>query len=126
MTEGKCEGETGLGSCYWPNTGEAKWQGTSVYDKACVTIQKPAKIIVTPIGGQGFIFGRGNQQISPNVIRKVGRRNILIVSPSEKLNALQGEPLLVDTGEPEVDQMLSGYLPVIVGYHDKVIYRVAC
>jgi predicted polyphosphate/ATP-dependent NAD kinase len=86
---------------------------------------QPAKVIVTPIGGQGFIFGRGNQQISPSVLRKVGRRNIIIASPSEKLNALQGEPLLVDTGDAEVDQMLAGYLPVIVGYHEKVIYRVA-
>jgi predicted polyphosphate/ATP-dependent NAD kinase len=86
---------------------------------------QPARVIVTPTGGQGFIFGRGNQQISPDVIRRVGRENILIVSPSEKLNALQGEPLLVDTGDVEVDQMLAGYLPVTVGYHEKVVYRVA-
>lgn len=86
---------------------------------------QPAKIIVTPIGGQGFIFGRGNQQISPKVIRKVGRENIIIVSLSEKLNALQGEPLLVDTGEPDVDEFLSGYFPVVIGYHEKVVYRVA-
>ena len=86
---------------------------------------QPAKIIVSPIGGQGFIFGRGNQQISPKVIRKVGRENIIVVSLSEKLNSLQGEPLLVDTGEPEVDEILTGYLPVIVGYREKVIYRVA-
>ena len=86
---------------------------------------QPAKIIVTPIGGQGYIFGRGNQPISPKVIQMVGRENILIVSSSEKLNALQGEPLLVDTGEPDVDEMLAGYLPVVVGYREKVVYRVA-
>jgi len=85
---------------------------------------QPAKIIVTPIGGQGFIFGRGNQQLSPRIIRKVGRENILVVSLSEKLNALKGEPLLVDTGEPDVDEMLAGYLPVIVGYREEVVYRV--
>jgi predicted polyphosphate/ATP-dependent NAD kinase len=87
--------------------------------------QGPARIIVTPIGGQGFIFGRGNQPISPKVIQKVGRENILVVSLSEKLNALQGEPLLVDTGDPEVDQILAGYLPVLVGYRDRVMYRVS-
>jgi predicted polyphosphate/ATP-dependent NAD kinase len=87
---------------------------------------RPAKIIVTPIGGQGYIFGRGNQPISPEVIRIVGRENILVVSSSEKLNALQGEPLLVDTGEPDVDGMLAGYMPVVVGYREKAIYRVAC
>jgi predicted polyphosphate/ATP-dependent NAD kinase len=86
--------------------------------------EQPAKIIVTPIGGQGFIFGRGNQQISPKVINKVGRENILVVSLAEKLNALQGEPLLVDTGDPEVDELLAGYMPVIVGYREKVMYRV--
>ena len=84
-----------------------------------------AKIIVTPVGGQGFIFGRGNQPISPKVIQKVGRENILVVSLSEKLNALQGEPLLVDTGDPMVDEMLVGYMSVVVGYREKVVYRVA-
>jgi len=87
--------------------------------------KQPTKIIVTPIGGQGFIFGRGNQQISPNVIRMVGTENIIIVSLAEKLNALQGEPLLVDTGEPEVDKLLAGYLPIVVGYREKVVYRIA-
>jgi predicted polyphosphate/ATP-dependent NAD kinase len=86
---------------------------------------QPAKIIVTPIGGQGFIFGRGNQQIAPRVIQKVGRENILVVSLSEKLNALKGEPFLVDTGDSSVDEMLAGYMQVIVGYWEKVIYRIA-
>jgi predicted polyphosphate/ATP-dependent NAD kinase len=86
---------------------------------------QPAKIIVTPIGGQGFLFGRGNQQISPHVLRKIGRGNIIVVSLSEKLNALHGEPLLVDTGEPDVDEILAGYLPVVVGYREKIVYRVS-
>jgi len=86
---------------------------------------QPAKIIVTPIGGQGFIFGRGNQPIGPRILQSVGRENILVVSLSEKLHALKGEPLLVDTGDPTVDASLAGYLPVIVGYHEKVVYRVA-
>ncbi len=85
----------------------------------------PAKIIVTPIGGQGFIFGRGNQQISPKVLRRVGRENILLVSLVEKLNALQGEPLLIDTGDLEVDAMLAGYWNIIVGYRERVVYRAA-
>lgn len=87
--------------------------------------QQPTKIIVTPLGGQGFIFGRGNQQIDPKVIRKVARENIIVVSLSEKLNSLHGEPLLVDSEEPEVDQILVGYMTVVFGYRDKVIYRIA-
>lgn len=84
----------------------------------------PAKIIVTPIGGQGFILGRGNQQISPRVLEKVGRENLIVVSLIEKINALKGEPLLVDSGELGLDASLAGYLPIISGYHEKVIYRV--
>lgn len=87
--------------------------------------QRPVKVIVTPIGGQGFLFGRGNQQIGPEILRQAGQDNLWVVSLVEKLNALQGKPLLVDTGDPGVDQLLAGYLPVTVGYRDKVIYRLA-
>lgn len=85
---------------------------------------QPACIIVTPIGGQGFLFGRGNQQISPHVIQKTGRQNILVVSLAEKIIALDGRPLLVDTEDRAVDEMLAGYLPIITGYHEKLIYPV--
>ena len=85
---------------------------------------QPAKVVVTPIGGQGFLFGRGNQQIGPRVIRQVGRENIVVVSLAEKLMALRGEPLLVDTGDAAVDALLAGYLPVITGYRESVVYRV--
>jgi predicted polyphosphate/ATP-dependent NAD kinase len=83
-----------------------------------------ARIVVTPIGGQGFIFGRGNQQVSPAVLRKVGRENIMVVSTEEKLQSLGGQPLLVDTGAQDVDQMLTGYLKVITGYNERIVYRV--
>jgi predicted polyphosphate/ATP-dependent NAD kinase len=86
---------------------------------------RPASIVVTPTGGQGFLFGRGNQPISPRVIRQVGRGNILVASLPDKLNALRGRPLLVDTGDADIDQMLSGYIRVVTGYHERVIYRVS-
>ena len=68
---------------------------------------QPARIVVTPIGGQGHIFGRGNQQISPEVIQLVGRENIIPVATSEKLASFHGAPLLIDTGDSAVDSMLS-------------------
>jgi predicted polyphosphate/ATP-dependent NAD kinase len=84
-----------------------------------------AKIIVTPIGGQGYIFGRGNQQISPQVIEKVGRENIIVVGTAVKVHALGGKPLRVDTGDPAVDGMLSGYLRVVTGYREQIVYKVS-
>ncbi len=71
-------------------------------------------IVVSPIGGQGFIFGRGNQQISPEVLRRTGRDSILVVSSPEKLEELK--MLRVDTGDPDVDDMLRGYMRVLIGY----------
>jgi len=64
--------------------------------------EKTARIIVTPIGGQGFIFGRGNQQISAKVIRQVGLDNIVVAATKSKLDRLN--ILRVDTGDPELDK----------------------
>lgn len=84
----------------------------------------PAKIIVTLIGGQGHIFGRGNHQISPDVIEKAGKESITVISTKTKLKELEGRPLLVDTWDEKVNQILSGYLPVVTGYEDVVLYPV--
>jgi len=83
---------------------------------------KRAKIVVTPIGGQGFIFGRGNQQISPRVIRSVGPENIIVIATKHKIRGLSC--LRVDTGDPELDQMLRGYMRVIVDYGEECLIPV--
>jgi predicted polyphosphate/ATP-dependent NAD kinase len=75
---------------------------------------KTARIIVTLIGGQGFIFGRGNQQISPKVIRKVGLDNIAVIATENKMRNLQS--LRVDTGDPELDAALRGSITVVIDY----------
>lgn len=84
---------------------------------------KKFKIIVSPIGGQGYIFGRGNQQISPKILSPGGKENILIISTPEKIISLKGKPLLVDTGDEIVDNMLKGYYRVIVGYDETYVYK---
>lgn len=76
---------------------------------------KKAKIIVTPIGGQGFVFGRGNQQISSAVIKAVGLENIIVVSTKSKLSGLK--QLRVDTGDKKLDGLFrANNLKVITDY----------
>jgi predicted polyphosphate/ATP-dependent NAD kinase len=86
---------------------------------------KKAKIIVTIIGGQGYIFGRGNQQISPQIIRQVGKQNIIVVATKDKIASLRGKPLLVDTGDITTDNMFIGYMRVVTGYSEQSILKVA-
>ncbi|SDL28162.1 ATP-NAD kinase family protein [Halarsenatibacter silvermanii] len=76
----------------------------------------PAEIVVTVIGGQGFIFGRGNQQISDRVIRRVGEDSITIIATSHKLYSLPENKMLIDTGDQKLNEQLSGYYRVITDY----------
>lgn len=94
----------------------------------------PTKIVVTTIGGQGHVFGRGNQQLSAKVIRHVigqtminqtsGRENIIIIATNEKLRSLNKRPMIADTGDSDLDTQLSGLYTVITGYQQKTLYRL--
>lgn len=79
-------------------------------------IQGDLKIIITPIGSQGFLFGRGNQEIGPEVIRKAGKSNIIVVSTKEKIRSI--ECLRIDTGDPSLDEALKGVYRVVIGYDE--------
>ena len=75
----------------------------------------PPLLVVGVVGGQGFLFGRGNQQLSAEVLERIGRDRIVVVSSMEKIVALPRRQLWVDTGNERVDAALAGYLPVYVG-----------
>lgn len=81
-------------------------------------------LVVGVLGGQGSLFGRGNQQISADVIRKVGRDKIIVLSTMDKLVSLQSAPLRVDTGVTEVDAMLTGHIRVEVGHQRSAVFKV--
>lgn len=80
------------------------------------------RIVVTPIGGNGFLFGRGNRQFTPHVLRRVGRKGIIVVATSDKLLLL--DALRVDKGDFNLDQELSGYMEVIVGGNETIKMEV--
>ncbi|MFW6422251.1 MAG: ATP-NAD kinase family protein [Candidatus Bipolaricaulota bacterium] len=90
-----------------------------------LTVEGQTRLIVTPIGGQGHLFGRGNQQISPRVLSHLRREEIIPVATPGKIASLGGKPLLVDTGDEETDRSLCGYFPLITGYREQVMYRVS-
>lgn len=85
----------------------------------------PVKLILTPIGGQGILFGRGNHTVCHEVINLLGMANTWVVASKSKLKGLNGEPLRLDTGDTDLDRRLSGFIPVITGYEDQVLYQLA-
>ncbi|EPJ47614.1 MAG: hypothetical protein OFPII_10260 [Osedax symbiont Rs1] len=89
-----------------------------------LTENSDTKIIITIIGGQGHIIGRGNQQLSTELLERVGKENIILIATKTKLNELQARPLICDSHSESLNQKLSGVITVITGYHDKVLYRV--
>jgi len=84
-----------------------------------------ASLIVTPIGGQGYVFGRGNLQISPAVLHRIKKQDIHILATPAKIHGLTGAPLLLDTGDSDIDKILSGHYRVVTGYHQHIVYRVS-
>lgn len=89
-----------------------------------------SKLVITLIGGQGHLFGRGNQQLSPRIIRAImaqpgGVENIIIIATKAKLSALNNKPLISDTGDNALDQALAGFMTITTGYKDQVLYPLA-
>ncbi|MEQ4724402.1 ATP-NAD kinase family protein [Nonomuraea sp. B19D2] len=92
---------------------------------------KESMLVLSVIGGQGFVLGRGNQQVSPRVLDAVldgGRsgpgERLLVLATQQKLASLKGRPLLADSGDEDLDKKLGGHVQVITGYRESTIYRI--
>jgi len=94
--------------------GEVLLNDASEQDLLRLLDGKRAKLLVTPIGRQGFVFGRGNQQISPRVIEMAGLENVLILATPTKL--AETPVLHSDSGDAGLDERLCGYRKVLIGY----------
>ncbi len=80
------------------------------------------KLILSPIGGQGFIFGRGNKEFTPSIIKRVGKENVIVVATRDKMSKLPC--LRVDTGDSKLDQSLRGYIKVLIDYNEEVVVKI--
>ena len=106
--------------------GDGTLLGRDMNEKALLDLvsKSSTKIIISPIGGQGFMFGRGNQQISPDVIRRAGIENVTVVGSRSKIEALHPRRLLTDSGDEEIDRQLRGFRRVITGYREEMVVKV--
>ena len=84
----------------------------------------PSRVLVTAIGGQGHIIGRGNQQTSPRVLRAIGLEHLRVVATKRKLATLEGRPLLVDSGDVQLDASFPDVIRVWAGYKEELLYPV--
>lgn len=104
---------------------DGKLVGLDLNEKAILELldqHENAVIVITPLGGNGFIFGRGNKQFTPAVLRRVGLDNIIVVGNRDKLLKLPN--LHVDSGDPALDEEMAGYIDVIVGRGYRKTMRV--
>jgi len=105
--------------------------GVDVYQNEQVTLDVDEKkilnviknwentwIVLSPVGHQGILLGRGNQQISPSIIERVGKARIIVAATRSKLQNIEGKVLRVDTGDAKTDKMLRGYVRVITDYRE--------
>jgi len=85
---------------------------------------REASLIVGVLGGHGSLFGRGNQQISSAVIRRIRRSDIIVVASMDKLLQLSPRSVHVDTGDEALDATLAGHLPVRTAPDRSILFRV--
>ena len=106
-------------------TGEAMENATSA-DLLNLASQHTLHVLVSFTRHQGFLLGRGNQQLSAEVLHALSwKQDVTILGSRTKLATLDQRPMLVDTGDARLDQQLSGLVSVLTGYDDFLLYRVS-
>ncbi len=83
------------------------------------------RVVLSFTRGQGFLIGRGNQQLTPDLLRRLGRDSIWVLGTRTKLGSLEGRPLLMDSDDAELDAQWSGLIEIISGYQDSLLYRLS-
>ncbi|MDP2608858.1 MULTISPECIES: ATP-NAD kinase family protein [unclassified Oceanobacter] len=91
---------------------------------ALLDVYPQRQAVLSVMGGQGHIIGRGNQQFSRTVLTRIGRDNILLVSTKTKITALAGRPLVIDSGDSQFDAHWAGTMEILTGYQDRILYPV--
>jgi len=103
--------------------GELVAQDATASDLERLTTGRPARALVTCIGGQGHIFGRGNQQFSARVLLAVGREHVTVLATPHKIAGLQGRPFIADVADARAAARMTGYVKVVSGYRSEAYYR---
>jgi len=85
---------------------------------------KKIKLIVTPIGAQGFVFGRGNLQLSPKILKKIGLENIIIIATKFKISSLPKGKLRIDSRDSSFDKKFSGLHRILADFGEINIIEV--
>lgn len=84
----------------------------------------PVRIVLGVTGQQGFLLGRGNQQIGPRLIRRAGHDGLIVLATEAKLTALAQPRLWVDTGDATLDAELAGFIRVRTGRGREMMMRI--
>ncbi len=85
---------------------------------------KKVKVVLTPIGGQGFLFGRGNQQISEEILRKINKEDLIVLATKKKLHSLFDKKLYIDIDDEEVAKKFVGYIRVLTDYNEFFMIKI--
>ena len=105
--------------------GEVVARDTDARRLAELARDRPVRLVLGVTGRQGFLLGRGNQQIDASLVRRAGRDGLIVLATEEKLAALSQPRLLVDTGDPALDAELAGFIRVRTGANRETMMRIA-